>query len=175
MKYIKVILILMLVSACKNDKDVSKEAEETIVETMKSDSEKKIVIEVTLKTDQDGLFYTNFVNAGPNNKSVVKYQKLTSSNEFQKFRGELDLTINQVPERIILYLGQETPKTINIKEVVLSSGNVEIKGSDISKYFVPNSFVEYFKGTDSIKTIKVDNRHIPTLTLNTKTLDSLLY
>ena len=172
-----VIMITFFISCKKEDKSKGSEiiVQETKDEVIKEVVKDKFIFEAEVVTDNGGLFYANF-KFDNGTKPINIYKKIIPSKEAQIFKAEIDLKKLDFPSAMVFYLGKEEAKNVEIRNIHFSSyGNeISFKGNELSNYFVPNSYIKIDSELGLVKTIKINNSHLPTLTLKHKVLDSLL-
>lgn len=184
MKHIKnillTILMLVLFVACKtesNKKTVQSisNIDTTTVKSVSSTKELSVSFELT--STEDDVFQFQFTNNKFPKQSKKIYKPLKKTDISSILEAKYSLDSNEFPSRISVILGHKKPKDLLIKSVTLKSyGNIiEIDGSELKDYFIPNAYVDYNPEFRKLKTVKIKNGHLPIITFNKKALDSLLY
>ncbi|MCB0389290.1 MAG: hypothetical protein KDD23_11875 [Winogradskyella sp.] len=172
-------LLLVLFNSCKEatNKNIDETLEDSTTK-VEEPTKKQLVFKISFETTipDDFTLYSKdvFLN---NNKFMDIYVKhKLNMNETQK-------TITyEFPEGIVpdynlsLLLGREHVKEVIINNITVSFGGkvIDIKPSELTKYFALNKYIDFNSEEGKLMTKKVKGKHNPVISLKKKFLTKLI-
>ena len=173
MRYIYICALLLMICSCKEEKveQVNQGVPTAAIE--KVTRELEIVLELkTDKSDDIKLMMNNIEVDEFQRKNVHIIEKLQPSTSVETVNANFGA--NNISKNVLINLGNKEVKNITITNIKLFYGDksILIVPADIEKYFSINKYVN-LEG-DVLKTLKVDGKHTPTLTLKRKIINDLV-
>lgn len=162
-KILLLLTVITLVFSCKNEEKPIQNEQPIVVE----EAPKQLELFITCKTDKTDKIEVIFNRIELKNNREGEYvitDKISSQNPMQEYSYQMfdDYIVTLVQ----LKLGK-VPKNLIVDQIALKfdKRQVIIKGEELDKYFAMNKFVSFNKETKTLTTTKIDNKHIPILTL----------
>ncbi|MFD2542895.1 hypothetical protein ACFSSB_11245 [Lacinutrix gracilariae] len=167
-------VVALIAFACKNEAKHS-EIQETINSKL-IETSPELIVSIDFKTnkvDEFRLLLNNIKVDEFQKKNIQIIEKVSPSsstdNIIAKF-GE-----NNISKLFLIVLGTKELKEVIIENIRLSYGknNINIKPSELEKYFNFNKFIEFDSASNKILTKKVEGKHNPVLQLKPFALKKL--
>ncbi|MBT8279211.1 MAG: hypothetical protein KJO41_09425 [Bacteroidia bacterium] len=171
----KVIVILLIATlACKNEPNTTEKVQP--IEVVE-DTAKELKIAMNFKTDKADEFRLML-----NNVEVDEFQRknIHIIEKVAPTSGSDEMTAsfgaNNISKTLHINLGNKEEKSIEISAVQISYGqnSLAVDGSNLSEYFSMNKYVDFDSVSQTIKTKRIDGKHIPTIILKRKHINSLM-
>lgn len=161
-KFLLVLLCLTLFTSCKNEKDSNTKG--TIVSVVEPS---RLQLKINCKSDKPDVLQCAFNRIEFKNNREGNYiitDKIATSQESKLYNFEM-FDDNIVTLLQVKFGKQE--KNVVVDNIILKYGKtiITIKGNEIDKYFAFNKFIEYSPENSIIKTLKIDGKHFPSMTL----------
>jgi len=180
-KIVPIFMFVIVFFSCKSEpKEQTTNSQTNAVDSTKVEAvenKKLLSISFDLASTEEGTFQFQFTNNEYPKQSKKVFKSLKKSEAPYLLEANYSLESNDFPSKVSVILGHETPKDLLINSITLKSyGNtIEIDGSKITDYFIPNAYINYKPESQTLQTVKVKNGHLPIMILNKKAIDSLLY
>lgn len=175
MKKLILVLLIVITAGCKNEN----KAEEQNTQAQTAEVEepiKELIIEFQFKTNQEDefkLMLNDIIKDDFQKKNIHILEKVIPTTSAESMTANFGENISN---NFQFNLGNKVPKEVEIFSMNVSYGSnsVQITPQNINDYFaVNNKYVQYDTVTNTLKTMKVEGRHFPTILMRSKTLRTL--
>jgi len=171
--YLIFIVLISLNFSCKNS------GEEQVISQEKREAtpSKQLSINFNFKTNQPDVFKIMMNNIEVDNlqkKNIQIFEDVIPSTNDDAIKADFDA--NNISNNIIIHLGNETVKEVEVKSILVAYGKNQLtitSAQDLNKYFAFNKFIKRDSTTKILETKRVDGKHNPSFRLRRNLINFL--
>lgn len=175
-----VFIFFCVIFSCKNESN--KPLSLSSIQSYKEKSidllnEYALKVEINFDTDSKGLYQIKFRGPDKIKKPKISYLNVVDTTKTQLLQGVYNLDDNDFPEYIQLIMSSNESQKIKINYIKLVTDEViiNIDKNNFKNFLQTSSYTFFNSSTGYLTTKSLNNKFVPVVFLNRKTLDSLSF
>lgn len=171
-KIVLVVLVTFFAFSCSSEP--KKESKPIVIENVE-ETIKEFIVKMDFKTNSEDSFrleLTNIVIDEFQKKNILVIESVSPSSSYEKITANFGENMSKAFK---INFGTKELKEVEITKINLTYGknSINIKGSELKKYFSISKFIQYDSISGKLKTQKVEGKHYPIITLKRNYINAL--